>query len=99
MLVGLTAGLAAVLLKTLVHYIRVGIIHNYHIRFQYYLYLIFPLIGIVLTTFVVKRFLHGKLGKGTANILHAIVKKSGFLPKDQMYSLVLTLIKLAMIIF
>lgn len=90
MLVGLTAGLAAVLLKTLVHYIHVGIIHNYHIQFQYYLYLVFPLIGILLTTFIVKRFLHGKLGKGTANILHAIVKKSGFLPKDQMYSHIVT---------
>lgn len=90
MLVGLTAGLAAVLLKTLVHYIHIAITFNYHIPFQYYLYLIFPLIGIVLTTYIVKRFLHGKLGKGTANILHAIVKKSGFLHKDQMYSHIIT---------
>ena len=89
-LVGLTAGLAAVLLKTLVHYIHIGIVHNYHIRFQYYLYIIFPLIGILVTTYIVKRFFRGKLGRGTANILHAIVKKSGFLPKDQMYSHIIT---------
>lgn len=89
-LVGITAGLAAVLLKTMVHYIHLGIVHDYHIQFQYYLYLIFPLIGILLTVFIVKRFLNGKLGKGTANILHAIVRKSAFLPKDQTYSHILT---------
>jgi CIC family chloride channel protein len=89
-LVGLTAGLAAVLLKTLVHYVHLGIVHDYHLRFQYYLYLIFPLIGILLTVYIVKRFLHGKLGKGTANILHSIVRKSAFLPKDQVYSHIIT---------
>jgi CIC family chloride channel protein len=89
-LVGLTAGLAAVLLKTLVHYIHLGIVHDYHIRFQYYLYLIFPLIGILFTVYIVKRFLRGKLGKGTANILHSIVRKSAFLPKDQVYSHIIT---------
>ena len=55
-LVGLTAGLTAVLLKTLVHYIHLAIIYNYHFRFQYYLYLIFPLIGILLTVYMVKQF-------------------------------------------
>jgi CIC family chloride channel protein len=89
-LVGITAGLTAVLLKTLVHYIHLAIVYNYHFRFQYYLYLIFPLIGILLTVYIVKQLLNGKLGKGTANILHSIVRKSAFLPKDQMYSHVLT---------
>lgn len=90
MLVGLTAGLAAVILKTLVHYIQLGITHNYHIKYQYYIYLFFPLLGIILTVWVIQYFLKGKLGRGTANILKAIIKKSGFLPKDQMYSHVVT---------
>lgn len=90
MLVGLTAGLAAVVLKTLVHFIHEAITHDYHFKFQYYLYIFFPLIGILLTVYSVKRFLHGKLGRGTSNILHAIIKKSGILPKDQMYSHVIT---------
>jgi chloride channel protein, CIC family len=86
MLVGITAGLAAVALKTLVHYIHLAITHDYNFQYQYYLYLIFPLIGIVLTVYIVKQFFHGKLGRGTANILHSIIKRSAFLPKDQMYS-------------
>jgi len=90
MLVGLTAGLAAVLLKTFVFYIHKLITYKYNLPFQYYFYLIFPMIGILLTTFVVRRFFNGKLGRGTANIIRSIVKKSGFLPRDQMYSHIAT---------
>jgi len=89
-LVGLTAGLAAVILKTVVYYIHHLITHNYHIRYQYFLYLFFPTIGILLSVWFVQKYLKGKLGRGTANILHAIAKKSSFLPKDQMYSHIIT---------
>ncbi len=89
-LVGVTAGLAAVILKTLVHYIHQTITHDYHIKYQYFLYLLFPTIGILLTVWFIQKYLKGKLGRGTANILRAIAKKSSFLPKDQMYSHVVT---------
>ncbi len=89
-LVGLTAGLAAVVLKTLVHYIHLAITFDYHIKYQYFLYLAFPSIGILLSVWFVKKYLKGKIGRGTANILHSIAKKSSFLPKDQMYSHVIT---------
>ncbi len=89
-LVGLTAGIAAVVLKTAVYYIHHAIIYDYHIKYQYFLYLIFPTIGILLTVWFVKKYRNGKLGRGTANILHSIAKKSSFLPKDQMYSHVIT---------
>jgi len=85
MLVGLTAGLAAVLLKSTVHFIHHVITDDYSGRFHY-LYLFFPTLGLLLTVFFVQRFLQGKLGRGTANILHSIIKKSAILPRDQMYS-------------
>jgi CIC family chloride channel protein len=85
-LVGLTAGLSAVILKTFVFYIHKAIVKDYHIPFQYYLYLAFPVIGITLTVLFIKYFLRTELGKGTANILYAIAKKSGFLPLHQIYS-------------
>lgn len=88
--VGLTAGLAAVLLKLTVHLIHAGITHDYHFSYQYIFYLFTPLIGILLTVFFVRKFLHGKLGRGNANILNAIAKKSSNLPKDQMYSHLVT---------
>ena len=90
MLVGLTAGLAAVLLKTIVHYIHLLILHDYHLKFQYYFYVLFPLIGILLTVYFISKIQKGKLGRGTSNILYAIIKKSGILPRDQMYSHIVT---------
>ncbi len=85
--VGLTAGLAAVLLKLSVHLIQQGI---YKINGQSFFYLFTPLIGILLTVFFVRKFLKGKLGRGNANILNSIAKKSSNLPKDQMYSHLVT---------
>jgi chloride channel protein, CIC family len=89
-MVGMTAGGVAVMLKIVVHYIHLAITHDYHLPYQYILYLLFPAIGILLTVWFVQRYLNGKLGRGTANILYSIAKKSGFLPKDQMYTHVVT---------
>lgn len=88
--VGLTAGLAAVILKWLVHQTQNLITQDYGSAYQYIPGLILPLIGILLTVFYVTKFLKGKLGRGNSNILYAIAKKSSNLPKDQMYSHVLT---------
>ncbi len=85
-LVGLTAGLAAVLLKELVYYIHLIIKHDYHLKYQYYLYLLFPSIGILLTVLYIQRIRKGKLEKGNPHILYAIEKNSSQLPKHQMYS-------------
>ena len=90
MLVGITAGSAAIVLKVLVHYIHLALTYNYHFKYQYYLYIFFPIIGIILTVWFVKRYLKGKLGRGASNILFSIAKRSSILPKDQMYSHVIT---------
>ena len=90
MLVGLTAGMAAIILKLIVHYISLAITYDYHFKYQYYLYVFFPVIGILLTVWFVKKRLNGKLGRGAANILFSIAKRSSILPKDQMYSHVVT---------
>lgn len=90
LLVGLTAGMAAVILKTFVYYIHKLITYNYKLQFFSHFYLIFPLIGILLTVLYVRRFNRGKLGRGASNIIYSILKRSGFLPKDQMYSHVIS---------
>ncbi|CAN5913549.1 chloride channel protein [soil metagenome] len=88
--VGFTAGLAAVLLKTFVHYIKLAITHDYHIPYQYIYYLLFPAIGILLTVIFVRRILKGNLHRGSAFILNAIAKKNSRLPAHQMYSHIIT---------
>ncbi|MEY2921847.1 MAG: hypothetical protein RL108_460 [Bacteroidota bacterium] len=51
---------------------------------------LFPIFGIVLTVFVVKKFLDGSIEKGSSRILYAVAKKGGILPKKQMYAQIIT---------
>ncbi|MDA9554838.1 chloride channel protein [Pelobium sp.] len=85
-LVGLSAGLAAILLKTLVHRIHLLIDHQLEMFNYPYLNLFLPLIGILITVWVVHFFLKGKDGRGVANILLDISQRSGVMPKYKMYS-------------
>ncbi|MFD1629721.1 chloride channel protein [Pseudopedobacter beijingensis] len=89
-LVGLSAGTAAVFLKSAVHYINLLTETQLEIFSYPYLNLFLPLIGILLTVWVVKRFLKGKDGKGIANILQDISQRSGVVPKYKIYSQVIT---------
>ena len=88
-LVGLSVGLAAVLLKIFVHYIYVAATYKGLGDYRY-LYLVLPIIGILLTVWVVKYLLKGRLEKGLSHIHFAISKKSSIVPKEQMYAQILT---------
>lgn len=91
-LIGITGGLAAVILKKFVHFTHSIASYDYQLPFKLnaYLYLIFPILGIFFTVLIVKKVFNNKLGRGTSNVIRSIVKKSAFLPKDQMYSHILT---------
>ncbi len=85
-LVGLSAGVAAIVLKYLVFYIhKLAASQLEHFSYSYF-NLFLPLIGIVITVWVVRTFFKGKDGKGVANILTDIAQKSGIVPKYKMYS-------------
>lgn len=90
-LVGLSAGIAAVILKLFVFFIRHFIVDEYLLPFDFkYIYLILPAIGIGITVLIIKLFFKGKLNKGTSHILYAIAKRSSFMPFHKMYSHVIT---------
>ncbi|MFC6267038.1 chloride channel protein [Frigoriflavimonas asaccharolytica] len=85
-LVGCTAGLAGVLLKTLVHYIHHFIITKVHFEEQIFFYGVFPFLGIVLTTLVVIYVYKGNDRKGIGAILYEIAKNSSIVSSVKMYS-------------
>lgn len=87
-LIGLTAGLAAVLLKLFVHFLtrNIGVLSSHN----QFVIAACPIIGISLCVAYVHYLNGNKLGKGLSNILHAIAKKSSVLPKDQTYSHIIT---------
>jgi len=84
-LVGLTTGVASVLLKTLVHFITLLITQDYHFRYQLMFYIIFPFSGMVITACIVHYLFKGKDGKGIAAILYEIAHKSARIPAYKMY--------------
>jgi len=89
-LVGISSALAVILLKTFAHSV-----------FEFATYIdtllrlpfsnsILPIIGILLTVFVVKKFLDGSIEKGTSQIMIAVAKRSGFMPRKQMFAQIIT---------
>lgn len=87
-LVGLTGGLAAVILKQAVHLVgkTIGLLSIENL----WLVAFTPMLGIALCVIFVKYFNRNKLGKGLSNILYAIARKSSILPRDQTYSHIIT---------
>ena len=86
--VGLLSGLAAVALKTLVHYsgvlvTRVGALTPLGGNVMM---LVFPLIGIALTVLFVKYIVCGDIGHGLPSVLLAISRNEGRLPAKNMYT-------------
>jgi CIC family chloride channel protein len=91
-IVGITSAFAVIVLKTFAHQIFIFATYVTNISiFKYaYIKVILPIIGIMLTVFVIKKFLGGSIEKGTSQILYAVAKKAGIIPQKQMYAQILT---------
>lgn len=88
-LVGLSAGLAAVVLKTFVHYIFLAATYDKLSDFRF-LYLVLPVVGLLLTVLISRYLLKNKLTKGLPQVHAAIAKKNSSMPQHLMYDQVLT---------
>ena len=89
-LIGIAGGLAAVVLKSIVHGIKDFLTGNAQISSANYMLFIYPLIGILLTVAFRVYLNKNKLGRGIPNLLYIINKKSSLVPRDEMYSHVAT---------
>ncbi len=85
-IIGLLAGLGAVILKNLTHFIQNllegGFIKQMHQAF----YFIFPIIGFLLVLLFIKYVVRKKVGHGIPSTLYAISKQKGIMPKHQMWA-------------
>ena len=86
--VGLLSGLAAVLLKTLVH-----LTNRWLLEFNIptfvggnLLILVYPAIGVLLTILFVRYVVKGQIGHGLPSVLLSLSRKGGVLPARNMYS-------------
>jgi len=85
-LVGLTAGLAGVLLKIIVHHIQLFINNEIPFEERLFIYAIFPLVGITLTALVVKYFFKGDEDKELSFVLKDISQNQSKIKSNKMYS-------------
>lgn len=86
-LTGFISGMLAVLLKSVVHYIQVSIQDMGVSRFAY---LFFPLLGLVIVTFIIRQIFRREIERGIAMVLKAIARKSSYIPLSHTYSHMVT---------
>ncbi|MFV0521526.1 MAG: chloride channel protein [Mangrovibacterium sp.] len=77
LIVGIICGVAALTLKTFVHFVGEELIGYLKENGDGYWYLAFPLIGIIITVFIIKFFIKDDLGHGVSQVLSAISLKKG----------------------
>lgn len=89
--VGILGGLAAALLKGLTHFIASSLQDDIDWHIKYSFYLVFPLIGILLSVLYVRKFLKGKqLEHGITPIIYAISRRSSKIEAHNISSQIFT---------
>lgn len=90
-IVGVLAGLAASALKSLTHHIEEFLQSDWHWKYKYYLYFVFPMIGIFLTVLYIKYFIRkSKFETGLSPLLYSISKNSSKVEAHNIYSQIIT---------
>lgn len=89
-LVGASSAIAVIILKYFAHSVFRFATYIDSLSHLPYTNSILPIIGILLTVFIVNKFLNGSIEKGTYQIMIAVAKKSGIMPRKQMYSQIIT---------
>ncbi len=86
LLIGIIAGLAAVLLKNAVHFTGYFLTNRLDISSANWLYFAYPFIGILITVLYVKYFVKEDIVHGITRVLYSISKKNSQLKPHNMYS-------------
>jgi CIC family chloride channel protein len=89
--VGIVGGIAASLLKGMTHSIASFLQDDVDWHYKYSLYLIFPLIGILLSVLYLRKVLRGKkFEHGITPIIYSISRKSSRIEPHNIYSQIIT---------
>jgi len=86
LIVGIVSGLAALILKNLIHFVAEQLTKWFDAESISYLYLVYPLAGIFLTVLFVKFVVKDNIGHGVSKILYSISRQSSRLRKHNTWS-------------
>lgn len=85
-IVGILAGLAAVLLKTSVHACQEFLNSVFNTKYHLDLLIFYPIVGLLFSTIYVQLIRKGNLSRGIGNVLVEISRKKGVIAKHKLYS-------------
>jgi len=89
-LIGIFSGLAAVILKFMVHSIQGFLTEGFYKEYANFMYIIYPLIGISAAYLLGRYILNDVGGHGIPDVLFNISKKASLIPRIKIFSRVLT---------
>ncbi|MBU0763503.1 MAG: chloride channel protein [Bacteroidetes bacterium] len=88
--IGFCVGFAAFLIKKAVFLAKWVLTSSFSEEYSNYLYIIYPLIGILLAVLFIKLILRQHVGHGIPSVLYAISKSNGLIKAHNMFSSILT---------
>lgn len=86
LVVGITCGIAAQLLKFLIHLISSALTSHFSNTTENYLYLVYPVAGIILTVLFVKYVVKDNISHGVTKVLYAISRRKSRLKLRNTYA-------------
>lgn len=86
LVIGVLCGCAAVLLKGLIHVIAAALTSHIDATEANWLYLVYPVAGIVIVTLFVKYVVKDNISHGVTRVLYAISRRKSRLKKRNMYA-------------
>ena len=89
-IVGIVSGAAALVLKNLIHFIGGTLVGHFKEAHENYLFLAFPLIGIIITVLILRYLIKDDISHGVAKILYAISRKKGKIKFHNTFSSMIT---------
>lgn len=89
-LVGISSALAVIILKTFAHWVFKSSQKLDDILHLPFSNSTLPIIGIIITVIIIKKVLDGSIEKGTSQIMYAVAKKRGIMPRKQMFAQIIT---------
>ena len=86
LIVGILGGVAALVLKGLIHLISGFLTSHFSVSGGNYLYLLYPLIGILITTLFVKYVVRDNISHGVTRVLYALSQNKSRLKRHNMWT-------------
>lgn len=86
LIVGVICGFAAQFLKFLIHLIATFLTSHFSATSANYLYLVYPVVGILIVVFFVRYVVKDNISHGVTKVLYAISRRKSRIKKKNMYS-------------